>query len=129
LDKLIAGRFQSRGPVEEGHALILSLLEEPGPNDPVFTLEQCVLLVNYCSKTFLQHFNLYQMAFTREQEQEELSVKKTLEFPDFPLLDLKDARTAESVAREEEEERIRIANIDPFPSDLGLNSLFLFRYL
>lgn len=43
-----------------------------------------------------------------------------MELPPLTLLPLSDARSAESVLQEQEEERQRLANIDTFDSDIGI---------
>ena len=67
-----------------------------------------------------QHINLYKYVFTQEQENGLLIESRKFELPSLEILPLSDARTAESVMEEEEEERQRIANIDTFNSEIGL---------
>ncbi|KAJ3364892.1 hypothetical protein HDU91_002403 [Kappamyces sp. JEL0680] len=113
-------------PIDELRAALIKQLSDAPEQFPV---EVCSRIIDYVATTLVpagtnrrlfQHMALYQYVFTKEQEQEQLKVSKTLQFPDFPLLNLKDARTLESIQQEEEEERLRIANIDNFPSDMDI---------
>jgi hypothetical protein len=66
-----------------------------------------------------QHVNLYKFVFTQEQECGILLESRKIELPPLNFLPLEEAKTAESVQEQENEERQRLANIDTFNSDVG----------
>lgn len=76
------------------------------------------------STRLFQHINLYKYVFTQEQEEAQLNISKTLELPPLSFQPLNDSRTAESVAEEEEYERMRLENLDTFNSEIGIHLIW-----
>jgi hypothetical protein len=86
---------------------------------PCFSIETCKVVLHYVSTTLLQHFHLFKIVFSSDQELQEISISKTLEFPQLAFEPLAEAMTLEALLELQEQERIEKLNQDIFDSSLG----------
>ena len=77
-------------------------------------------IISQINNSIFEHYSLYQFCFSREQEHVQMLVSRRLEFNEIVHQALATATNVEVLAKAEEDERIRIANIDSFPSELGI---------
>jgi hypothetical protein len=84
----------------EFQKLVLAHTSCIGDHWDIFSIQESKLILDYGFTTFFQHFNLYQYAFTKEQEADELVVSKSIEKNSLTLAPLSEALTLEAYESE-----------------------------
>ncbi|KAJ3276672.1 hypothetical protein HDV01_004205 [Terramyces sp. JEL0728] len=88
-------------------------------NEHGLTFDTCKVIVEYGIMTLVQHFHAIKHLFTGEQEIETNLRSKWLEIPPY-YPPLSEARTAESVAKEERLAQLEKENEDTFNSSIDI---------